>query len=155
MAAAAAAAAVTVALYVAARHWRGALGWAIARVLLAAAAFDPAERVQLSDAARAAMACVFGGSLDISRVEIRRGVSWPLSMLGRACAICETIFLMRGEALDRATLVHELTHVWQFQNGGHAYITDSVVHQLTTRDAYAARCDARMHFPYGPRIRRL
>jgi hypothetical protein len=32
-------------------------------------------------------------------------------------------------------LVHEATHVWQFQNGGHAYIADSLLAQ-TLGDGY-------------------
>jgi hypothetical protein len=35
-----------------------------------------------------------------------------------------------GYNLSRDTLIHELTHIWQFQTKGNAYISNSVVHQV-------------------------
>lgn len=32
--------------------------------------------------------------------------------------------------LDNSTLIHELMHVWQYQNKGNGYISNSVVHQV-------------------------
>lgn len=34
-----------------------------------------------------------------------------------------------GYTLNDHTLVHEMTHIWQFQTKGNAYISDSVLHQ--------------------------
>jgi hypothetical protein len=43
-----------------------------------------------------------------------------------------------GYSLPDETLMHELTHVWQYQNMGNAYISDSLFHQtvaiITTGD---------------------
>ena len=111
------------------RFWRGVVGWVIARVLLALARIDAAPSVVLTAPAIRAMARVFGDSVDLSRVVIRPGVGWPLDLIGRAYAIENTIFLLPEEVLDKATLVHELTHVWQHQNGGDAYIAESLIAQ--------------------------
>jgi hypothetical protein len=35
-----------------------------------------------------------------------------------------------GYQLNNETLVHELTHIWQFQTSGNSYISNSVVHQV-------------------------
>ena len=33
-------------------------------------------------------------------------------------------------AISRQTLIHELTHIWQYQTKGTAYISDSICHQV-------------------------
>lgn len=47
-----------------------------------------------------------------------------------------------NELMSRGVLIHELTHVWQFQTQGTAYISDSAYHQtigtITTGDRNAA-----------------
>ncbi|MCP4440511.1 MAG: hypothetical protein GY810_16320 [Aureispira sp.] len=40
------------------------------------------------------------------------------------------IRLSKGYTMSDATLVHELTHVWQFQNKGTGYISNSVINQV-------------------------
>jgi hypothetical protein len=54
-----------------------------------------------------------------------------LSSGGRAYTMGNKILVPAGTLIDAATLVHELTHVWQFQTRGTRYISDSVIHQLT------------------------
>ncbi len=34
-----------------------------------------------------------------------------------------------GQSMNNATLIHELTHVWQYQTQGNRYISDSLYHQ--------------------------
>src|SRR5207253_2553195 len=59
-------------------------------------------------------------------------------------------------SLSRRTLIHELTHVWQYQTKGTAYLSDSLLHQaaatIATGDrnaAYAYTIEAGKSFhPY-------
>jgi hypothetical protein len=77
---------------------------------------------------------VFGESLDVTRVRITRDD--PLSFVAPK-TIGDTVHLRSDWGLfaenglqlsdrGRSILVHELVHVWQFQNGGLAYIAASL-----------------------------
>lgn len=88
----------------------------------------PAER---EDAVR-----IFRGSIDYDPVVISRG---SLFALTSATAIGNRINLRAehfvGGSLElsrtgRLVLIHELLHVWQFQNGGLAYIRSSLIAQM-------------------------
>jgi hypothetical protein len=77
----------------------------------------------------------FRDSIDYDRVAICRG---SLFALISATTIGNTINLstehFAGESLElsqtgRLVLIHELAHIWQFQNGGFAYIRSSLVAQ--------------------------
>jgi hypothetical protein len=79
---------------------------------------------------------VFGGSLDLAAVKIVRGGA---AALGASRTIGDTIYLQDGEFAgscgldldpDSTTLIHELTHVWQFQHGGASYIAGALSAQL-------------------------
>jgi hypothetical protein len=67
---------------------------------------------------------VFGASvdLDVVRIVITPFVNAPTT-LGNY------IRTAVGSMPD-STLIHELTHIWQFQNKGTAYISDSSLHQI-------------------------
>jgi hypothetical protein len=79
---------------------------------------------------------VFAHSLDLSRIEIREELRGLINISGRAFVIENTIHLpLPQNQVPNALLVHEATHVWQFQNGGHAYIADSLWAQ-TFGDGY-------------------
>ena len=39
-------------------------------------------------------------------------------------------YIRASGPMSTATLIHELTHVWQYQHGGGAYISDSLCHQV-------------------------
>ncbi|GAC1603056.1 MAG: hypothetical protein NVS3B8_14280 [Chitinophagaceae bacterium] len=39
------------------------------------------------------------------------------------------IRILPGYNLDNETLIHELTHIWQFQTKGNSYISNSLIHQ--------------------------
>jgi hypothetical protein len=72
----------------------------------------------------------------------RKGPSLATSILYPAVRIVETsliaapttlgnnIRISPRYSLDDATLIHELTHIWQFQNRGTGYVSDSLSHQL-------------------------
>jgi hypothetical protein len=62
---------------------------------------------------------------------VRAPVAGLLGITRRAFVIEDTLFVpARFLPLQAAVLVHEICHVWQHQNGGHAYIADSLEAQL-------------------------
>jgi hypothetical protein len=111
--------------------WRSALGRASAQVVWKAAkrgAAAPSRR--LSDFERRALTGVFGDALDLDVIELRENITGLLNLSGRAFVIENTLLVPTGYLpLRTSTLVHEATHVWQFQHGGYAYIGDSLYAQ--------------------------
>lgn len=88
----------------------------------------------LTEAETAEAIDIFGESIDVTRVRITRDD--PMSF-GAPKVIGNTVhlrtdwglFVDNGPRLSdrgRSVLVHELVHVWQFQNGGLAYIPASL-----------------------------
>lgn len=91
---------------------------------------------------------IFGDSLDYSKITITRD---SLMSTGAPKTIGNTVHMRSKWGAEQFTkdgsgeytlelteagrqlLVHEMTHVWQFQNGGLAYIPDSLVSQLRAR----------------------
>jgi hypothetical protein len=76
---------------------------------------------------------VFGDAIDYSKVLLKLGKWWPLHPRGSAMAPMGHIYFhpVRGgwsedfsaEALRRqAFFIHEMTHVWQAQQGGRFYL---------------------------------
>ena len=91
----------------------------------------------LDDAEMEELEGIFGESVDLGRVRITRDD--PMSFVAPK-TIRDTVHLRsdwglfkgRGLALSdrgRSILVHELAHVWQYQNGGLAYIPASLFAQ--------------------------
>jgi hypothetical protein len=77
---------------------------------------------------------IFGDSVNLDLVEI---AFTDLGPKGRPYTFGNTIRVPRGTKFDAETLVHEMTHVWQYQTRGTGYISDSSVHQLISgNDAY-------------------
>ena len=82
---------------------------------------------------------IFADSLDCAPVRLTRD---SVMAFGAPKVICNTVHLRSdwghfvGSSLSLTpegvqTLVHELVHVWQYQNGGLAYISASLSAQLT------------------------
>jgi hypothetical protein len=88
---------------------------------------DPGR--SLNPEERRLLLIIFGQSVNLSRVQI---VLTDLGAKGRPYTLGNTIRIPRGTQFDAQTLVHEMTHVWQYQTRGTNYISDSVVHQLTS-----------------------
>ncbi len=78
----------------------------------------------LTSAERADAASIFGSSIDLSRVRI---VYSPV--ISAPTTLGNDIRVPPNYAIPRRVLIHELTHIWQFQTKGSAYISDSVFHQ--------------------------
>nr|WP_304503102.1 MULTISPECIES: DUF4157 domain-containing protein [Myxococcaceae] len=67
---------------------------------------------------------VFGSGVDLDRVRIKEGRVGVLGVSGRAFALGSTVYVPRGRGpLSPGLLVHELTHVWQYQHGGTRYLS--------------------------------
>jgi hypothetical protein len=82
---------------------------------------------------------IFGQSVNLDVVEL---AFTKLAVSGRAYTLANTIHIPeqmpKGVTFDTQTLVHEMTHVWQYQTQGTAYISDSIYHQVTQgKDAYS------------------
>jgi hypothetical protein len=71
---------------------------------------------------------VYGDSIDYDEVRIKEGDAGLFSLNERAFVHGNTVYL-KGHVGDPETLVHELAHVWQFQNGGSDYMTEALVSQ--------------------------
>jgi hypothetical protein len=117
-------------------NWKGAFGTVAARVVQLAMRVDSARVRRLAETELRVLQPIYGASVDLSKVELREGVRGPVNASRRAFVIENSICLPR-EYLPLRThvLVHEVCHVWQFQNGGHAYISDSV-HAQVLGDGY-------------------
>lgn len=114
-------------------------------------------RRQLTPEELAYVRPIFGTSIDYSRVRITR--DHPMS-IGAPKVVGCTVHLRSRWGIDqferrasgawstelteagRRTLVHELTHVWQYQNGGLAYIPDSLMAQLKATLRHGSRSGA-------------
>ena len=74
---------------------------------------------------------VYGDSIDYSKVVIKEGKAGLISAANpsRAFVVGNTIYAPSGEISD-STLVHEMMHVWQYQNGGVGYMGKAVSAQL-------------------------
>jgi hypothetical protein len=111
--------------------WKSAFGVMAARVVQGAALLSRAPERPLTPEERELLTPIYRASLDLARVRLREGVRGLVNASRRAFVIENTLYLPRGYLpLRPHILVHELCHVWQFQNGGHAYIGDSVHAQL-------------------------
>lgn len=69
---------------------------------------------------------VFGASVDLGAVRVKEGGAGLLTLPGRPWTCGNIIYFPAGWPTDTPTLTHELTHVWQFQHGGPAYMRLSV-----------------------------
>lgn len=117
-------------------RWKSPVGQALAAVVKQVGALSGAPRRSLTPGERALLDRVFDGALDFEPIVVRENLSGLLNVSRRAFVIENTIHLpMPPHAAPPHLLVHEATHVWQFQHGGHAYIADSIVAQ-TFGDGY-------------------
>jgi hypothetical protein len=90
----------------------------------------------LTEAERSYVAEVFRGCVDLGKVRITRGniaATFSATTLGNAIHLQRHHFV--GDTMDlsdagRATLMHEMGHVWQYQCGGFGYVAKSLWAQL-------------------------
>lgn len=67
---------------------------------------------------------IFGSSVAYEKVRIVTS-----SVIAAPTTLGNYIRIPPGYNISDATLVHEMTHIWQFQTKGNGYISDSLVHQ--------------------------
>lgn len=67
---------------------------------------------------------VFGSSVDLDKVRIVHAV-----VANAPTTLGNFIRIPMNGTINRRTLIHELTHIWQYQTKGTAYISDSLFHQ--------------------------
>lgn len=116
--------------------WKAPVGRALGSIVQRAAKWSSFVSRGLAESERRVLELIFGRSLALDRIELRESLSGLINLSGRAFVIENSVHLPLppGHA-PMHLLVHEATHVWQFQNGGHAYIADSVWAQ-TFGDGY-------------------
>jgi hypothetical protein len=71
---------------------------------------------------------VFGDTIDYSKVQVTENMPGGLLGSDRAMAVGNSIYLPPGTSMQ--TIVHELAHVWQYQNGGNSYLSRALEAQL-------------------------
>jgi hypothetical protein len=82
----------------------------------------------LTSAERALARPTFGLSLDFSRVRIIEGEAFAGTTVGNTIRLPEGFDI--SNAPDAELLIHELTHVWQYQHDGTDYISESLHTQI-------------------------
>ena len=102
------------------------------RAGLSAASFGDRE---LNSQERDLLVKIFGDSIDLDPVRIAYTKLIGSNTL--AYTMGNKILIHQSTKLSAAKLVHEMTHVWQYQTRGTRYISDSALHQLAEgADAY-------------------
>ncbi|MDQ1474285.1 MAG: hypothetical protein QOJ99_5765 [Bryobacterales bacterium] len=71
---------------------------------------------------------IFGDSINLDPVRV--AYTRLLFAGTTAYTMGNTILIPVGTSTDTSTLVHEMTHVWQYQTMGTRYISDSALHQI-------------------------
>jgi hypothetical protein len=82
----------------------------------------------LTEAERTIAARIFGTSIDISRVRLIPTDVLEYRTVGNNIRMPKDFTIVNQDMAQ--TLVHELTHVWQYQHGGTAYMSHSVQTQI-------------------------
>lgn len=82
---------------------------------------------------------VFGNAIDYGAVTLADGSPAALlgSLGGYARTVGNTIYLPDGRSRDMLLLIHELTHVWQYQTIGAVYAPKALAAQATEGYEYA------------------
>jgi hypothetical protein len=92
---------------------------------------------------------VFLDSVDLNRVRINYG--GPLTLIYPGVTVGNTVSFPVdsynfNEQNDQALLMHELTHVWQYQNHGWSYLFRALYEEIFEANAYAINYDPQMSF---------
>jgi hypothetical protein len=91
------------------------------------AGLEPEGR-KLNDNEIAILKSVYGDSIDYSKIIIKKGDAAVMGLGGRPFTEGNVIYIPDDVDLanDPGTLVHEACHVWQHQNGGSDYMSESL-----------------------------
>ena len=93
------------------------------------------EGRKLTSAEITSLKAVYGDSIDYSKVTIKEGDVGLLGIGGRTRTVGNTIYVAKDNLpLTDALVTHEMAHVWQFQNGGTDYMSESIWAQAVGDD---------------------
>ena len=111
---------------------------AIEQLLIQAAALTSPRGRELTGKESRVLAEIFGPSVDLSRIRIVTAMlaNAPTTLANQIRVSSST---SQSDAEWLSTLVHETTHVWQYQTRGSSYITDSIYHQASAASATGTR----------------
>ncbi|MGH9405565.1 MAG: hypothetical protein ACRD3D_06985 [Terriglobia bacterium] len=114
-------------------------------LLVMAGQIDGLDGVPLTPPELEVIKKIFATSVDASRIRLlRTGIANAPTTLGNQIRIAPN---QRTDTPDwLSTLVHETTHVWQYQTRGTNYITDSIYHQLRAQVAMGTRSGAYFNY---------
>lgn len=95
---------------------------------------------------------IFDTSLDYERIRIN--YCGPLTWIYPALTTGNTISFPNGfdgsNKKAQALFLHEMTHVWQYQNHGIGYLPRALFEEVTEPNPYTVHYDASKHFlDYG------
>lgn len=97
-----------------------------------------ARERRLTDAELRLLRRVFRGSVAFYNVRLVEGRAGIFGITGRAFVLGNTIYLQRRDvSRDPGLLVHECTHVWQYQHVGARYASEALWAQAFIEDAYS------------------
>ena len=97
---------------------------------------------KLTTAERALVFQVFRRSLSYYNVRVVLGFGGVMSINARPVTIGNTIYLKAHDPATRPdTLVHEFTHVWQYQHAGSRYISEAAGAQAFVANEYSWRTE--------------
>lgn len=103
----------------------------------------------LTDVEREIIQSIFLDNIDLEKIRIKDG--GPLTLIYPALTIGNTIsFSKKSHNLEAekesALLLHEITHVWQFQHFGWSYLPQALFEEITQKDAYVVHFDEQKTF---------
>lgn len=91
---------------------------------------------------------IFETSLEYKKIRINNGgpLTWiyPALTTGNTISFPENFNGSTGKA--HALFLHEMTHVWQYQNHGIGYLPRALFEEITQRDAYTVHYDVSKRF---------
>ncbi|QSQ20938.1 DUF4157 domain-containing protein [Pyxidicoccus parkwayensis] len=102
-------------------------GRVVSAVQVLAGLEPPGRRLMEDEVAR--LRPIFGESLDYARVRVKEGRLGLLGVSRRAFVHGNIVFVPGRGPPSFGLLVHELTHVWQHQHGGSAYMSAALAAQ--------------------------
>lgn len=94
---------------------------------------------------------VYGRGINLNEVRLKEGKAGVFSLPNqRRFTLGNTIYTNSALPLDRQTLVHEMVHVWQFQQRGAGYMAQSLFTQgrLGIKETYQWSRDAASGTPF-------
>lgn len=91
----------------------------------------------------------FGSSIEYSKIKIKKG--GLLTLIYPGFTFANTISFPVGqydyeESTDQALLLHELTHVWQYQQNGLSYLPEALYVEIFTSEPYVVHYDSTKSF---------